>query len=163
MSEPVDVYIGTYENEQAAKEDLAVVRALFEGDAIKSYDAAVIVKTPDGKVDVHRHEEATRQDAWAGAAIGALVGVLFPPALLVDTAIGAATGGLIGHLWHHLSRADLEELGEFLDDGQANLVVISTLAYDDQFIDALSANKHLIKKLDRLEAKDFERALAGAE
>ncbi|WP_066913492.1 DUF1269 domain-containing protein [Millisia brevis] len=162
MSQPVYVYVGTYPNEEGATEDLAVVKALYKGDAIETYDAAVIVKTPDGKVEVHRHDEQTRRGAWAGAAIGALVGVLFPPALIVDAAIGAVAGGVIGHLWHHVSRSDLKEIGEYLDDGQANLIVISTEAFDNQFIDALSSNKHLIKRLDRLEAKDFERELEGA-
>ena len=37
MSQPVYVYVGTYPNEEGATEDLAVVKALYKGDAIETY------------------------------------------------------------------------------------------------------------------------------
>lgn len=167
MSNPVYVYIGSYPNEQAAQADFDVVKTLYADDVLRTYDAAVVVKDPDGKVHVRRHEESTKHAAWAGAAVGALVGLLFPPAMVAGAAVGAAAGGVVGataaglvaHLWRGLSRGDLKELGEALDDGEASLVVISTSELDREFAKDLKAENHLLKKLDRVEAKELELKL----
>jgi uncharacterized membrane protein len=50
-----------------------------------------------------------------------LVGLLFPPLLVADVAIGA----LAGHLWGGMSRADMKDLGELLDEGEVALVVVA--------------------------------------
>ena len=33
------------------------------------------------------------------------------------------TGGMVGHLWRGMSRADVKDLGELIDEGQAALVI----------------------------------------
>lgn len=58
------------------------------------------------------------------AAVGAVVGVLFPPAIIRSAIAGAAVGGVGGHLWRGMSRADVKELGEVIDAGQAALVIV---------------------------------------
>jgi uncharacterized membrane protein len=37
---------------------------------------------------------------------------------------GAAVGAAIGHLWRGLSRSDVKELGDLIDEGQAALLVV---------------------------------------
>jgi len=54
--------------------------------------------------------------------VGAVVGILFPPAILVDAAIGGLAGGAIGHSWRGMSRKDVKEPGELLDEGDAALL-----------------------------------------
>ena len=157
MSDPIYVYIGTYASEDAAKADLDVVRVLYAEDVLRTYDAAVVARDIDGKVHVHRHELTTHHAAEAGAAVGALVGLLFPPAFIAATVVGAASSGLISHLWRGLSRSDLKELGEALDAGEASLVVISTTEIDHEFTAALKAVAHQIQKLDKADAKAFEQ------
>ena len=159
MSDPIYLYIGTYASEDAAKADLEVVRALYLTDVVRTYDAAVVAKDRQGKVHVRHHEESTRHAAWGGAAVGALVGLLFPPALVATTVLGAAGGGLAGHLWRGISRGDLKDLGEALDAGEASLVVISTSEIDHQFAAALKAAAHRITKLEKADAKEFEQEL----
>ena len=159
MSDPVYVYIGTYPSREAAKDDLDVVQGLYADDVLRTYDAAVVSREPDGKVHVHRHERSTVHGFEGGAAVGALVGVLFPPAFIAATVIGAASGGLVTHLWRGISRGDLQDLGEALDDGEASLVVIATTELDHAFVSALKATEHQIKKLEKADAKEFERTL----
>lgn len=159
MSEPIYVYIGTYADEQAAKSDLEVVRDLYGDGVLRTYDAAVVTKEADQKVHVRRHEHTAAHSAWHGAAVGALVGVLFPPAFIVSTVVAAAAGGLVGHLWHGLSRDDLKELGEWLDAGEASLVVISTTEIDHALTTALKSTAHQIKKLEVADLKAFEAEL----
>jgi uncharacterized membrane protein len=156
MSDPVCVYIGTYASEDAAKADLDVVRDLYTDDVLRTYDAAVVARDSDGMVHVHRHERSRSHASWGGAAVGALVGILFPPAFIATTVLGAATARLVGHLWRGISRGDLKDLGEALDAGETSLVVISTTEVDHEFTTALKATAHQIKRLDKADAKAFE-------
>jgi uncharacterized membrane protein len=164
MAKPdaVFIYIGTYPSEAAARADYDVVKDLHAAGAVGSYDAAVVTKDADGKVRENKDEMATRHGAWGGAAVGALVGILFPPAIIATTAAGAAIGGVSGHLWRGMSRSDVKELGEIIDDGQAALVIVgeSTLA---QAVDkaALKAEKQVAKDLD-VKPKDIDKAVREA-
>ena len=122
--EAVFIYIGTYPSEAAARDDYDVVKDLHAAGAVGTYDAAVVTKDDEGKVHENKDEMATRHGAWGGAAVGALVGILFPPSIIVTAAVGAAVGGVSGHLWRGMSRADVKELGDIIDDGQAALVIV---------------------------------------
>jgi uncharacterized membrane protein len=136
-----------------------VVKDLHAAGVVGTYDAAVVTKDDAGKVHVNKDEMATRHGAWGGAAVGALIGILFPPAIIATTAAGAAVGGVAGHLWRGMSRSDVKEFGEIIDDGQAALVIVgeSTLA---QAVDkaALKAEKHVARELD-VSAKDVDKAV----
>jgi uncharacterized membrane protein len=164
MAKPdaVFIYIGTYQDEVAARNDYDVVKDLHAAGAVGTYDASVVTKDFAGKVHVNKDEMATRHGAWGGAAVGALVGILFPPSIIATAAIGAAVGGVGGHLWRGMSRADVKEFGELIDDGQAALVIVgeSTL---EQAVDkaALKAEKHVAKELD-VSPKDVDKAVQEA-
>ncbi len=161
MAKPdaVFIYIGTYPSEAAAREDYDVVKGLHAAGAVGTYDAAVVTKDLAGKVHVNKDEMATRHGAWGGAAAGAVVGILFPPAIIGSAIVGAAVGGVGGHLWRGMSRADVKELGEIIDDGQAALLIAGESKLQ-QAVDkaALKAEKHVAKELD-VSAKDVDRAV----
>jgi uncharacterized membrane protein len=161
MAKPdaVFIYIGTYPSEAAARDDYEVVKGLHAAGAVGTYDAAVVTKDFAGKVHVNKDEMATRHGAWGGAAVGAVVGILFPPAIIGSAIVGAAVGGVGGHLWRGMSRADVKELGEIIDDGQAALLIVGESKVQ-QAVDkaALKAEKHVAKELD-VSAKDVDRAV----
>lgn len=163
MAKPdaVFIYIGTYPSESVARADYDVIKDLHSAGTIGTYDAAVITKD-DGKVHVNKDETATRHGAWGGAAVGAVVGILFPPAVIGSALVGAAVGGVGGHLWRGMSRSDVKEFGEIIDDGQAALVVVgeSTLAEAVQKA-GLKAEKQVAKELD-VSAKDVDKAVQEA-
>jgi uncharacterized membrane protein len=160
--EAVFIYIGTYPSEAAARDDYDVVKDLHAAGAVGTYDAAVVTKDYEGKVHENKDEMATRHGAWGGAAVGALVGILFPPSIIVGAAVGAAVGGVSGHLWRGMSRADVKELGEIIDDGQAALVIVgeSTIEQAVQKA-ALKADKQVAKELD-VKPKDIDKAVREA-
>ena len=164
MAKPdaVFIYIGTYPSEAAARADYDVVKDLHAAGAVGTYDAGVVTKDDAGKVHVNKDEMATRHGAWGGAAVGALVGILFPPAIVATAAVGAAVGGVGGHLWRGMSRADVRELGELIDDGQAALVIVGESKLE-QAVDkaALKAGKHIAKELD-VKPKDIDKAVREA-
>jgi uncharacterized membrane protein len=151
MAKPdaVFLYIGTYPNEAAARADYDVVKDLHKLGAVGTYDASVVTKDGAGRVHVNKDETATRHGAWGGAAVGGVIGVLFPPALIGSALVGAAVGGVSGHLHRGMSRADVKEFGEIIDEGQAALVVVgeSTVAAAVEKAD-LKAEKHVAKELD---------------
>jgi uncharacterized membrane protein len=157
--EAVFIYIGTYPSEAVAQADYDVVKDLHAVGAVGSYDAAVVTKDDAGKVHENKDEMATRHGAWGGAAVGALIGILFPPAIIATAAAGAAVGGVSGHLWRGMSRADVKELGQLIDDGQAALVIVGESKVAEAVDRAgLKAEKHVAKDLD-VKSKDIDKAI----
>ena len=82
---------------------------------------------------VRKHETPTRVGGVLGGGVGLATGLvvaLFPFAaiggglLAATTAGGAVLGAVAGHAAAGMSRDDLKELGEYLDAGQAGLVVV---------------------------------------
>jgi len=160
--ESVFIYIGTYPGLDAADDAEKVIKDLHSQGAIGTYDAAVVQKDLGGNIHVMKREEATRHGAWGGAAVGALVGLLFPPAIIGTAAVGAAVGGVGGHLWRGMSRADLKELGEVLDDGVCALVVVGESKIEQALDKAeLKAEKHIAKELD-VKPSDIDAAVREA-
>ena len=156
------LYIGTYPSEAAARADYDVVKDLHSVDVIGTYDAAVITKDAKGKVHVNKDEMATRHGGWGGAAAGAVVGMLFPPALIGSALVGGAIGAASGHLWRGLSRSDVKELGELIDAGQAALLVVGASNLEKALDEAqLSAEKSASKQLD-VSTADVDAAVKDA-
>jgi uncharacterized membrane protein len=92
---------------------------------VGTYDAAVVTKNEEGKVKVvDKIEKPTQHGGWAGLAVGAAIGLIFPPSLLVSGLAGAGAGALIGHLRGGMSRDDVREVGKMLDESEAALIVV---------------------------------------
>ena len=131
------VLASQYNTESDALADYDAVRKLYNDlGIIDTYDAAVLTRGPDGKVEiVKRVEEPTRHGAAAGLLIGLAVGaavVLFPAAgiplaaaMAGGAAIGTTAGAVAGHVARGMKRSDLKELGELLDNGKSGLVVVA--------------------------------------
>jgi uncharacterized membrane protein len=160
---PVFLYAATYGNRDDALADYDVLLELHAEKLVGTYDVALISKDAEGKVHVEKHEKPTQHGAWGGIAVGAVVGVLFPPSVLGAAAVGGVVGGLGGHLKKGMSRDDTKELGELLDVGQTALVVIGESRVEEQLDKALTrAEKSIEKEIDA-DAKEFERELKEAE
>jgi uncharacterized membrane protein len=59
-----------YNSKEAAKEDLDAVHELYRAEALKTYDAAIVVKDENGKIHVEKHEKPTQTGAIAGLLWG---------------------------------------------------------------------------------------------
>jgi uncharacterized membrane protein len=161
-SDGVFVFVGTYPSEGAAYADYEVVKELHSAGAVGTYDSAVVTKDDAGKVHVNKDEMATRHGAWGGAAAGALVGILFPPSIIATAIVGAAVGGASGHLWRGMSRADVKEFGDIIDDGHAALIVVGNSTLEAALAKAeLKAEKRVAKELD-VSVKDVDDAVRQA-
>jgi uncharacterized membrane protein len=160
--EPVFLYIAAYDREVDARADYEVLQELHAGGVVGTYDAAIVTKDADGKVHVHKHEKPTQHGAWTGIGVGAVVGILFPPSIIGSMLVGGTAGGVVGHLWHGLSRGDVKELGDTLDIGEAALVVVGRSKLEETLDRELKrANKRIEKQVDA-DAKAFEKELDAA-
>ena len=160
---PVDTFfafIGSYSDVADAEADYDTVKALHtEAGLIDAYDAAIIEHREDGKVKiVKKHETPTRVGGVLGGGVGLATGLviaLFPAAaigtglLVGTTAGGAILGAVAGHAAAGMSRKDLKEAGEGLDEGTAGLVVVG-------ISDMQSKIEHAMKKASKIEAKELK-------
>jgi uncharacterized membrane protein len=159
---PVFLYAAVYDDITDAEADYEAVFDLHALGAIGTFDSAVIRKEDDGKVRVTKTEKPTQHGAWTGAGVGALVGILFPPALIGSAVVGATAGGVIGHLRGGISRGDLKELGDELEAGNAAVIVIGESKVEEQLEKALArANKVIEKQIDA-DADELEREIEAA-
>jgi len=124
------------------------------------YDAGIVEKKPDGKVHVTKWEKPTQVGVLAGATVGVIVGILFPPALIGEAVVVGAAGGLIGHFWKGMSRGDVKELGEVLDSGQAALIFVGESKVDEAVQKLFKRTEKKVAKELGLKTKDLDTILA---
>jgi uncharacterized membrane protein len=161
MSEPDTLLVlaASYDNVAEAEADYEAVKALYyEIKTSHEFDAAVVARSEDGKLEVvKKHEQPTRHGAahglgW-GLAIGAVCAILpgigLLGGLVVGGAGGAAIGAVTGHIRGGMDNSDLKGLGEVLDQGQAGLIVV----YATNMADQVAAN---IKAVNRFVSKEID-------
>ncbi len=160
--DPVFLYVAAYASEADAREDYDVLLALHAEGVIGTYDAALITKDQEGKVHVRKHEKPTQHGAWTGIGVGAVVGILFPASVIGSAIVGGTAGGLIGHLWHGMSRGDMKDLGEALDDGQAALVIVGKSKLQEVLERELKRANKQIEKQIKADSKLLEKELQAS-
>ena len=159
---PVFLYVASYDSLDDAMGDFDAVVELHVAGLVGTFDAAVIEKDADGKVHVHKTELPTQHGAWTGIGVGAVLGILFPPSIIATAAAGGVIGGVTGHLWKGMSRGDLKDLGETLDEGQAAIVVIGESKVDEQIEKATKRAKKMIEKQIDADADELKKQIEAA-
>ena len=159
---PVFIYAALYDEILDAEVDYDAVFELHAMGAIGTFDSAVIRKEEDGKVRVTKTEKPTQHGAWTGAGVGALVGLVFPPAILGSAIVGAGAGGLVGHFSRGISRGDLKDLGEELEAGSAAVIVIGESRIQEQLEKAMTRANKLIEKQVDADADELKREIEAA-
>ena len=156
------LYLGIYADAERAEADYHDLVALHQSGRVGTYDAAVVDKDEAGHVSLTKHEKPTQHGAWTGIGVGAVLGILFPPSIIGSAVVAGAAGGLVGHLWKGMSRADVKELGEALDEGQAALLVVGSPDLRVQTERILSrARQRIVRPLD-VKHHEFAAALRQA-
>jgi len=161
-------YIGVYDSPDDALADYDAVHDLhMKANLIDAYDAAVIERKSDGKVKIaKKHETPTRVGGVLGGGVGLATGLviaLFPAAaiggglLLGTTAGGAVLGAVAGHAAAGMSRKDLKEVGEQLDEGQAGLIVVGVSDMEAKIKSAMKKAKKLEEKQLKADQKEIEK------
>jgi uncharacterized membrane protein len=168
------VVVGVYDDVADAKADYELVGDLHsEAGLIDAYDAAVIERTDKGRTRiVKKHETPTRVGGVLGGGMGLATGLvvaLFPFAavgggLLAGTAAGGAIlGAVAGHAAAGMSRHDLKELGEQLDEGTAGLVVVAVSDMGAKVERAMERAEKLQRKQLEADTAEIEADVADLE
>ena len=160
-------YVGVYPSVEDAEADYQLIKDLHtKAGMLDAYDAAVIEKRDNGKVRItKKHETPTRVGGVLGGGVGLATGLivaLFPFAaiggglLAATTAGGAVLGAVSGHAAAGMSRSDLKELGEYLDEGEAGLVVVGVQEMEDDI-------KQSMSKAEKVETREIKAYTAEIE
>ena len=153
------VFAAAYDDEADALSDLEKFFDLALVGAVGKYDTAILTKDEDGKVHVEKHGTAAKSGAWKGAIAGGIVGLLFPPSILVGGLVGGAAAGLTSKLWGGMSRSNLKEIGEALDDYQTGLVIVGESTLDELVEKALKKARKRVRKELKATRKELEKEL----
>ncbi len=154
---PVFLYAAVYDDAAGAEADYEAVFELHAAGLVGTFDSAVIEKDEDGKVRVSKTEKPTQHGAWGGIGVGAVIGILFPPSLIASAAVGGVIGGVGAHIFKGMSRGDLKDLGEGLDEGQAAIIVIGESKIDEQIEKATKQAKKVISKQIDADAEELKK------
>jgi uncharacterized membrane protein len=156
------IFVATYPDEAAAREDYQVVKELHARGLVGAYDAAVVTKDAKGKVHENKDETATRHGAWWGVAVGAAVGVIFAPTVIGAAAVGGVIGAVTGHIAKGMPRSTAKELGDFIEPGQAGLLVVGESKVEEAIQKAVTrAEKRIAHQLN-VDPKDVDKMLQEA-
>jgi uncharacterized membrane protein len=148
--------VATYSDLGSAEKDWAAVETASKDGRVDLADAALVKREADGTITTVKRQEYY---GWGkGAITGALVGLIFPPSIIVSTVVGAAGGSLLTRLSRSLSRGDIKDLGEVMDAGDIDMVVVTHEDSVKTLVDLLEgATKTLTKSSST--AEDVREAL----
>ncbi|SDU73200.1 DUF1269 domain-containing protein [Jiangella alkaliphila] len=133
----IEVFVAAFGTEDEAGEALKDFRAMDREGSIDLIDAAVVVRRADGQVTFQETADPGGK-TWAkrGAVAGGIVGLIFPPSLLVSAAVGAAGGGIWGKLRDKgFQDDDLRTVGDSLQPGTSAIIAVA----EDRMIERLQA------------------------
>jgi uncharacterized membrane protein len=144
---PVDLYIAAYDDPNAAKGDWDSIKDLAEEDLIKVDGLILVSRTDDGKIQVDDDFHETRKGAAWGAVGGAVVGIIFPPALLASAAVGAGIGAGAGALVSHGQKEEIKaDVDDTLPLNSSGIVAIFEERWEDDIDKALSNASNVTKE-----------------
>jgi uncharacterized membrane protein len=168
------LYAASYASLDDAKADLEALKLIQSAGEIRDLTAALVHRNDKGKLHVHETTHAGKVAAGVGVVAGAILGAVFPPAglAIIGGAVAGGAGlgvvaGAIGHFAGGISRKDMKELGEFLDDGEAALLAVAVDAIATDVDKALDhATKKAVKQIDKGDVdaaiEDLEKGLDKA-
>jgi len=123
----VQVFVAAFDDETQAADTLKQFRTMDRDGSLDLIDAAVVIRRPDGKVTFTETADPSGK-TWAkrGIVAGGLVGLIFPPSILVSVAVGGVGGGIWGKLRDKgFDDEELKRVGESLPPGGSAVIAIA--------------------------------------
>ncbi len=143
----VEIFVATYGTEDGAAAAAKDFQAAERDGAIDLIDAAVIVHTADGKVKFDETADPSGKK-WAkrGAIAGGVVGLIFPPSIIVSAAVGGGAGGLWGKIRDKgFKDEDLKEIGDSLPPGTSAIIAVA----EDRMVEQLERSISGYEKISK--------------
>jgi uncharacterized membrane protein len=160
MSTGVQILVGAFPDEASA--DAAYKQLKRRENDAWLQDAAIVVHQGDKVKFKESHDMGFGKGAAAGGVLGALTGLLFPPAILIFTVGGALIGGTTAKLHDaNLPDSTFRELGAKLAEGSAAIIAVVNESLAAQATDALKRMGATVT-VEGLDAETAARLQAGA-
>jgi uncharacterized membrane protein len=134
-SSTMEIFVATYGTEEGAASALKDFKAAERAGSIDLIDAAVVVHTAEDKVKFEETADPSGKK-WAkrGAIAGGVVGLIFPPTIIVSAAVGGGAGGIWGKIRDKgFKDEDLKEIGESLPPGTSAIIAVA----EDRMVEQL--------------------------
>ena len=126
-SSTLELFVATYDTEDGAAAAAKDFKEAQRDGAIDLIDAAVIVHTADGKVKIDESADPSGKK-WAkrGAIAGGVVGLIFPPSIIVSAAVGGGAGGIWGKIRDKgFKDEDLKQIGNDMPPGTSAIIAVA--------------------------------------
>lgn len=126
-SSTMELFVAMYGTEGGAGAALKDFKVAQREGAIDLIDAAVIVHTAEGKVKTEETADPSgKKRAKQGAIAGGVIGLIFPPSIIVSAAVVGAAGGLWGKIRDKgFKDEDLKDIGDSLPPGSSAIIAIA--------------------------------------
>ena len=162
--EDLFLFAGAYDSLDEAQADFAALGELHNLKFFGRYQAAIFTKDDEGKVKVLDTTSTTRTTGakW-GAAIGGVLGVVFPPSILVSAAAGAGIGAVAGNLAKGWMSWDVKDIAEMAENGTSGVIVIAEATPERGAEELLKHAKKYAKRQIDVQAKEAKEALDQIE
>ena len=150
----VEVFVATYDTEDGAAAASNAFQAAQRDGAIDLIDAAVIVHTADDKVKIEETADPSGKK-WAkrGAIAGGVVGLIFPPSIIVSAAVGGGAGGIWGKIRDKgFKDEELKQIGNSLPPGSSAIIAVAEDRMVEQLERALTGYEKIAKHVVSAEA-----------
>ena len=158
---PVDLYIAAYDDPDGARGDWDTIKELANSDTIKVDGLVLVSRRADGKIHVDDDFHETRKGATWGAVGGAVVGLIFPPALLASAAVGAGIGAGAGALVSHAQKEEIKaDVDDTLPVNSSGIVAIFEERWEGEIDKALSNASNVTKEKVDSDSADQVKAAA---
>lgn len=157
------LYVASYDDESSAHEDFELLKELNKEGWVGTYDAGIVSKNPEGKISINRHTDSTGKGLRRGLAVGAVLGIIFPPSILATGLVGAGAGAAIGHSLNDVSKGDLEEVGDLLEDNESAILVIGELRVEEKVRELTKKSIKEYKKEFNSDVADYNKMLDEIE
>jgi uncharacterized membrane protein len=162
---PVDLYVAAYSDENAAQRDWNGVKQLARDGAIDLDGLVLVRRDPEGKIQVRDDAHDVRKGTVIGAVGGAVVGLIFPPSILMGGAVGAGIGAGIGKLRSHRTNKEIRsEVEDVLPPDSSGIVALFEERWGPDMDRALEhADKVTKHDVDKQSAEDVKAAATSGK
>jgi uncharacterized membrane protein len=147
---PVDLYIATYSDPEAAQEDWDDIKQLARDKVIMVDGLVLVSRGDDGRIEVKDDANDVGRGAALGAVGGAVIGLIFPPALIasavVGAGIGAGTGAIVDRHQKKEIKADVEDV---LPPGSSGIVAL----FEERWVDDV---ENALEKADKVSKHELD-------
>jgi uncharacterized membrane protein len=151
---PVGVFVAAFDSEDQADKALESIKFLEERTLMLDvFDHAKAVRHPDGKVEI-RHQSDTKSGAKKGLIAGAILGVIFPPSIIVTGAVAAGAGAAYEKMRKSsvFASDQMKDAAEMMRPGRSAIVVVTNPQHLETLKEtvpsAVATASHVFESLD---------------